>query len=231
MEKHRILWVIFSLSLFLVVILAGGLYFLRPETQAASPDTARTASSADQFDPFEFVKGTPELPGLAPGTEDKAADELILVVGEPEAEGSAVIEVEKPVPAAESPRALPVARAPQERPAPGQTPAPPVSKPAPASAPERKAAPREVRVIEYWIQTGSYQSHSRAEAVAVNLSERGLTGTISTRSIEGETYFRVRIGPYSDRREAEKFLSWIRELSGFESSYISQVSSRRSVSN
>ncbi len=30
MEKHRILWVIFSISLLLVVVLAGGLYFLRP---------------------------------------------------------------------------------------------------------------------------------------------------------------------------------------------------------
>ena len=223
MEKHRILWVIFSLSLFLVVILAGGLYFLRPESQAAVPGPTRSASSAEQFDPFEYVRGTPELPGLDEEHREQGGEELILVVGEPEPEEPGVVETARPVsarpvstqalPAAGTPRAQPVAR-----------------KPAPA-APVQKAAPRPVRVTEYWIQTGSYQSHSRAEMVVASLAEQGLASKISTRSLEGETYFRVRIGPYGERREAEKFLEWIRSLSGFELSYISQVTSERSVSN
>ena len=39
MERNRVLWVIFSISLFLVVVLAGGLYLLRPVTdkETASP--------------------------------------------------------------------------------------------------------------------------------------------------------------------------------------------------
>jgi DedD protein len=219
MEKHRILWVIFSLSLFLVIILAGGLYFLRPEPQAAAPDVTRSASSADGFDPFEYVRGTQELPGLADERGENGTDELILVVGEP-----SVSEPAGPAVVPQSPPALPVARAPQARPA----------SPAPAAAPAapvRKAAPRPVRVIEYWIQTGSYQSHTRAEMVVASLAEQGLASKVSTRSLEGETYFRVRIGPYDDRREAEKFLAWVRALSGFESSYISQVTSQRSASN
>lgn len=218
MEKHRILWVIFSLSLFLVVILAGGLYFLRPESQEAVPGPTRSASSVEQFDPFEYVRGTPELPGLDEG--EQGGEELILVVGEPEPEEPGVVETARPVPA--STQALPAARTPRAQPA--------ARKPVPA-APVQKAVPRQVRVTEYWIQTGSYQSHSRAEMVVASLAEQGLASKISTRSLEGETYFRVRIGPYGERREAEKFLEWIRSLSGFELSYISQVTSERSVSN
>jgi DedD protein len=223
MEKHRILWVIFSLSLFLVVILAGGLYFLRPEPQAAAPDSTRAASSADQFDPFEFVRGTPEPPGLVSEPREPGADELILVVGEPGTEEPAAIQPEGPASEAARPEALPVARAPRAQPA-----APAARAPA---LPVQPAPPRQVRVIEYWIQIGSYRSHSRAETVSAGLAEQGLESKISTRTLEGETYYRVRIGPYGDRREAEKFLDWLHSLSGFETSYISQVTSRRSVSN
>ncbi|MFW6387745.1 MAG: SPOR domain-containing protein, partial [bacterium] len=35
--------------------------------------------------------------------------------------------------------------------------------------------------------------------------------------------YRVRVGPYDNRNEAQKFLSWIQELEGFEQSYVSLV--------
>ena len=38
MERNRVLWVIFSISLFLVVVLAGGLYLLRPVSKRRARD-------------------------------------------------------------------------------------------------------------------------------------------------------------------------------------------------
>ena len=104
------------------------------------------------------------------------------------------------------PAASPVARAPAAKPTP---------------------QPREVRVTEYWIQAGSYTSPSRAQEVAVVMEERGLVSKISTRTLSGKTYYRVRIGPYMSKGEAEKFLEWVKAVKGFESSYISMVYAKR----
>jgi DedD protein len=82
-------------------------------------------------------------------------------------------------------------------------------------------------VKEYWIQTGSYSSASRAEEVMRALADKGLEARASTLQIDGRTHFRVRVGPYASKAEANKFLAWIQAIKGFESSYISQVSARR----
>jgi cell division protein FtsN len=86
-----------------------------------------------------------------------------------------------------------------------------------------------VRVTEYWIQAGSFSSAARADEVSRRLGEQGLAPRTTTRDLNGKTHFRVRVGPYTSRAEAEKFLGWIRELKGFETSYISMVASRRSM--
>jgi DedD protein len=82
-------------------------------------------------------------------------------------------------------------------------------------------------VKEYWIQTGSYSSASRAEEVMRALADKGLAAKTSTQQLDGQTHFRVRIGPYASKAEANKFLAWLQALKGFEESYISQVIARR----
>jgi cell division protein FtsN len=239
MERNRVLWVIFSISLFLVVVLAGGLYLLRPVSQKDAEVSAGEIPPARGFDAFEYVRGKSELPELE--EEPEEAEEMVIIVGEreeePPEEPEALVEPpEKAVapeedrrpraakPAPIPPRAAaPVMRAPAREPAaakPAATAAPPpVRKPAPQ--------PREVRVSEYWIQAGSYTSSSRAREVADILDSRGLAPKITTRALSGETYYRVRIGPYLSKAEAEKFLEWVKALKGFESSYISMVYAKR----
>ena len=82
MERNRVLWVVFSISLFLVVVLAAGLYFLRPEPAAGPLAAARGAPSPESFDVFEYVRGRSRLPLL----EDRAGqpEDMIIIVGEPE---------------------------------------------------------------------------------------------------------------------------------------------------
>jgi cell division protein FtsN len=84
-----------------------------------------------------------------------------------------------------------------------------------------------VTVTEYWIQAGSYTSSSRAQEVADALEDQGLICKITTRTLSGTTYYRVRIGPYMSKGEAEKFLEWVKAVKGFESSYISMVYAKR----
>jgi cell division protein FtsN len=245
MERNRVLWVIFSISLFLVVVLAGGLYLLRPVTEKDAEVATGKASPLRGFDAFEYVRGKSELPAVE--EEPEEAEEMVIIVGEreeapseePEAAFPEVPEkavaprldskpggtapvaaapaptapVMRPstTPSVTRPTAAPVARAPAAR--------PPAAKPAPQ--------PREVSVTEYWIQAGSYTSPSRAQEVAGVMEEQGLASKISARTLSGTTYYRVRIGPYLSKGEAEKFLEWVKAVKGFESSYISMVYAKR----
>ena len=61
------------------------------------------------------------------------------------------------------------------------------------------------------------------------LSGKGIPSRITSKEVDGTNYFRVRIGPYDNENEAEKFLAWIHEVQGFENSYISQVFVSRSL--
>ncbi len=241
MERNRVLWVIFSLSLFLVVVLAGGLYLLRPVGKQETEAAAGEEPAAGSFDAFEYVRGRSELPELT--EEHKEPEETVIIVGEQEekepseeipgrAEAGRVAERPQPT---RAPLTVPekAVTPPPERPAPTATAARPARpktatpRPAPETAP--KPAAREVRITEYWIQAGSYTSSSRAEEITRMLEEQGLACTITTRALSGKTYYRVRIGPYQNKAEAEKFLEWVKAVKGFESSYVSMVYAQRRV--
>jgi len=250
MEGKKVLWVLFSVTLVLVVVLAAGLFLLRPKTAKPAEAGAQAPPSVLGYDAYEYVRGTSETPGLAPPPA-KPPEQVTIVVGEqpgqapppaaaeplpappaaPAPAPAAAPRVEAapaPAPKAEAKPAVAAAGKPAATPA-AKPAAAPAAKPAakPAAAPAARPAPRHIQVKEYWIQTGSYSSASRAEEVVRALAEKGLAATTSTRQLNGQTRFRVRVGPYASRAEADKFLAWIQAVKGFESSYISQVSAQR----
>ena len=47
------------------------------------------------------------------------------------------------------------------------------------------------------------------------MHEHQLGSRILTKDIDGRTYFRLRIGPFAVRAEAEKFLGWVQQVDGF----------------
>ena len=231
MERNRVLWVIFSISLFLVVVLAGGLYLLRPVSKQEARVTAEETPSIKGFDAFEYVRGKSELPGLT--EEPEEAEEMVIIVGErEETPTEKAPSGEPPVRPDETKAAIPVPEKAIE-PAPRVVSRPQATRPAaPVTRPQKPApqpAPREVSVTEYWIQAGSYTHASRAQEVAQALEDQGLVSKITTRAMTGKTYYRVRIGPYQSKPEAEKFLGWVKAVKGFESSYISMVYTKRRV--
>jgi len=78
------------------------------------------------------------------------------------------------------------------------------------------------RYTEYWIQAGSFKSRASAENQNNLLAEKGFSCQIKTKVIESTTYYRVRIGPYINKDEANKFLTWIKDLPDMAESYISE---------
>ena len=78
---------------------------------------------------------------------------------------------------------------------------------------------------EFWVQVGSFASRSRANALGQRLSDQGIVSRVTTRSAGTDVFFRVRVGPYASRVEAEKFLAWVQRVDGLDGSYISEVRS------
>jgi cell division protein FtsN len=229
MEQKKLLWIVFSVALFLLVVIGVGIIWFYPSAGAKSPVGGpgfAGVSSEDEFDPIEWVRQDEEYPGLeekegADAAGEEESEDFIVVYGETEEEepdkGEKTVTPEtvgetkeKEEPAEEKPAA--------------------VVKPEREKQAEPKAEPKQVRVPEYWIQTGSYTSKTRAEQVKGALMEKGVASLITSKSIDNTTYFRVRIGPYSTKGEAEKFLSWIRSINGFSGSYISLVYTEKSGS-
>ena len=164
---------------------------------------------------FEFVRKESEIPGFEEIPEDttsepeSSAEEVTLVIGEQETPATADEPLDSTV----------------SEPAQAETTAPVASPPdrqrevAPAR-PERIAARPS---SEYWIQVASFSSQTRAENASGRLAEDGIAARISTFVRDDAVFYRVRVGPYGTKQEAEKFQGWLQELEGMGNSYVSKV--------
>ena len=96
---------------------------------------------------------------------------------------------------------------------------------------QRRAEPRVVSREEYWIQLISSPSLDTVEQARSRLNEWTISGLITSIKKDDTTFYRLRVGPYTEKAEAEKFLDWIRDIEGFGTSYISLVYNQRTVMN
>jgi DedD protein len=101
-----------------------------------------------------------------------------------------------------------------------QTPAAPRQTTPAASAPAKQPASKARN--NYWVQTGSFSTIARAEAVKETLSSKGINSRVENREMEGKTYFRVRVGPYTSKNEADYWLALVKSIHGFEESLVFQ---------
>jgi len=74
----------------------------------------------------------------------------------------------------------------------------------------------------YWVQTASLSSRLNAEKARDKLAERHMKVQIFTRDRSSGLTHRVRVGPFSNKTEAEYWLKNIKDIQGFEQSYISE---------
>jgi cell division septation protein DedD len=231
MEKQKIFWVILSVTVFVVVVLVVGLFLLKQSPDGLAVVPARTEPSAT-VQPEGTPAGIYEF-GRDASSAVGDTEVLRFVIGGGEtgetADGSGTAPASSD--AAPSASALPFAASAALKPAAPalvKPAAPAAVKPA-ATAPAAAKAAAAVRAPEYWIQTGSYKSQTRAEELSQTLTAKGLAGRVFSYAKSSETYFRVRIGPYTNKQEAEKFLAIVRKIQGLEASYISEVLGIRSV--
>jgi DedD protein len=176
----------------------------------------------------ELVKSFDDIQGLQPEPEEKPQDNVFYIYGENPGEAVTVdrssdnagkagnrliVDVPRPrtVAVPDAPRAAKPASVPAVRQAPA------------APAPKAKAAPSAPASKarnNYWVQTGSFSTIARAEAVKDTLSTKGISSLVENREVQGKTYFRVRVGPYTSQNEADYWLALIKSINGFEESLV-----------
>ena len=235
MEKQKVFWVVLAVSVFVVVVLIVGVLLLRqhpagapratvtpmndtgaqvyeyqreaPLTQPSTGPQAGTPPAGDQQTMHFYIgEGAPSAPSAAPGA----------ATGTPGAPAASTApSVSAPPAGTTPPAAVPSA--------PPQAAKPRVSRPAVAAA-----APR---TTQYWIQAGAYKSQTKAEELVTILEGKGLSSRVFSYSSKSETFYRVRVGPYTNRGEAGKFLSLVKQVQGLETSYISLVPASKSAVN
>jgi DedD protein len=239
MEKKKLLLIAISVGIFLVIAIGAAILALSPRTPSpaavATTQPARPVSGKVEEEPpvvleapapvnaVDLVKNFDDL-GLQTPPEDKAQDDMFYIYGEnvkevvtvdrstvTEGEGNRLI-VDVP-----RPRTVAVPDAPARPAARQTTPA----RQAPAAAPVSSRAQNN-----YWVQTGSFSTIARAEAVKDTLSTKGITSLVENRDVQGKTYFRVRVGPYTSKNEADYWLALIKSIHGFEESLVFKTPAR-----
>jgi DedD protein len=147
-----------------------------------------------------------------------------VVITVPRPEGTAVpVLPEKPGAASKpaSSTAKPAAPAKSATPAPAKSAAPAKpSTPARTTASAKPAATARTNYDAYWVQAGSFSTKVHADGGKETLASKGITSIIENREVEGKTFYRVRIGPYTSQNEADYWLALIQTLDGFEGSQV-----------
>jgi cell division protein FtsN len=208
-NRQKLLWVILSVTLLVILILVGGLWLFRDKATVPVAEAAREPRV--NYDLFEIPLHNTPLPGMqdieAPKADEPKGDvnQQDIVIGDSRSDNDKVL----------SDKA--VIREPAVR----TTPKPRTTEPRKTTSTARTSSTARSTGNLYWIQTGSYKSKSKADSCNAVLLENGLAGRILTKTVNDDTYFRVRLGPYANKNEAEKFLTWIQKIDGLEGSYIS----------
>jgi len=194
-----------------------------PSVNGASSGTANTDNSR-AVDAVELVRKPDEVPGLRHNPDESTQQDFYISGSSQSSGGTTVISVPRPSTAA-VPESAPAGKAvAASRPAPAATPKPAAQSLAAAKpAPVKKPAAQTRVQDDYWVQTGAFSTLAKAEGIKESLASRGITSLIENRDINGNTIFRIRVGPYTSQNEADYWLSLIKSINGFEDSQVRQT--------
>ena len=233
-EMKKLLLVAVSVGLFLVVIIGAAILILTPKVQTDEPafSSSRPIPAGQvqpsNADPSQMLKDSDSIMGIQPLPVADAQETIAPIEGDTRDGDRLTINIPRPstaavpnTPAASAPRPAAAATPAQsaEKPA-AQT------KPAPAAKPATPAAATKAR-NDYWVQTGAFTAMVRAENAKETLASKGITSIIENRQLEGQTWYRVRLGPYTSETEANYWLALVKSIDGFAESQIRQTPSMR----
>jgi DedD protein len=204
----------------------------RPRPVPAEPaETAKPAEGNRGVQGPTTVSATQETNFYINGERPDAS--YTVEKGEGDVTAKVTINIPKP-----STAAVPDVPAPPPKAAPAPAPsrpavaAAPAAKPAaPKAAPAKPAsaarpAPSKAR-NDYWVQTGAFSTQVRAEGVKETLAAKGITSIIENRVVDGKTWYRVRVGPYTSETEANYWLALVKSIDGFADSQVRQTPAAR----
>ncbi|MDR1238811.1 MAG: SPOR domain-containing protein [Treponema sp.] len=207
--------------------------------ERTQPATVDAADMVRKTDEIQGIQSPPQATAVQENhfyiNGETPNDAYVVEKNDGSAATRVVINVPKPstaavpdTPAASSGRSAPRQTAPVNRPAaavvPARTSAPAAAKPA---AVKPAAAPQTRTYNDYWVQTGAFSAKVRAEGVKETLSSKGITSIIENREVDGKTWYRVRVGPYTSENEANYWLALVKSIDGFAGSQIRQTRSQR----
>jgi DedD protein len=222
LEKKKLLLVAVSVGVVLLVILIIPLLIISPRKDFGSvqeqsaviepPNMAYSWENVREPEPVVDIKADE----IAANPSRAASNVTTLTVPTPRsvAVPDAVVS-----PARQASRAKPVQTA--ELPKEKQQAAvkPDVVKPA-AEKPATAKSAKNYDNSNFWIQTGAFTTIKYAEGAKDYLAERGITSVIEDPVINGKTWYRVRVGPYTTRDEANYWLALVKSIDGFSASQV-----------
>jgi cell division protein FtsN len=123
----------------------------------------------------------------------------------------------------------------------GESKTAPSTTPAPAKAPVVAATPAKATVpakpvktvatpavTQYWVQAASFEAKKNADVARGTLEENSIPGEVFTYTgSDGKLLYRVRVGPYETKAEAERAQAELRRIKSFESNQTFVVNSAK----
>ncbi|MDR2143298.1 MAG: SPOR domain-containing protein [Treponema sp.] len=233
MEKKKLLLVAVSVGVFLVIVVGAAILVFSAKEPAGItenrylPESSGESYSRSATTDASSLLGAEELRGLQDPQAVSPIQENIITFGNENpavgTEDKTIISVARPQAAAvpdavaEQPAIKPQPQSPQQ--------AVPVQR-TPVSV-KSAAAPPQKTYNDFWVQAGSFSTRDRADGVKKTLHDKGIAAIITNQQINDQTFYRVRIGPYTSRNEADYWLAMIKSIDGFESSQVWESQSKR----
>jgi DedD protein len=222
MEKKKLLLVAVSVGVVLLTILIIPLLIISPRKDFGSSLPEQTAV----IEPPNLTQGWEIEREIEPA--NARPDEIANIPANPPrtAEPSNVTTISIPaprtaavpdvvvIPDRRTAKTKPVAEAPKEVKQAAAKPA--VAKP----AVEKSKTVKTFDSSNFWIQTGAFTTIKYAEGAKDYLAARGITSIIEDPVINGKTWYRVRVGPYTTRDEANYWLALVKSIDGFSASQV-----------
>ncbi|MEN1926343.1 SPOR domain-containing protein [Luteimonas sp. MJ293] len=189
------------------VLVALAVIFLPMLVKGPAPDSGVSDLSLDMPDRPQSDMVTRELPLVAPRPQP---DDGALGLGAREREGMSpdgtlptVDTAREPHPDAALPADGPAVPEPDAVAGSGEPAEAPASEPAPAAEPAETALPAAVAGGDYAVRFGSYGNSVNADTVVNRLKQANLPASSVRVEVAGQTVWRVHIGPYASRAQAE----------------------------
>jgi len=238
-ENKKLLWIGIAVSAFVLALAVAGVFLFAPHKGSAlAPATVNNTAAPKVADPQDYLSVPPELGQSATtpdaGPSQAGQGDVIIVYGDkPEdlapptaadtaalassatAAGQAGAGTAAAPTAATAPAASSTKPAASTRPATAGAATTSTARPKASSTAPVAAAPKP-SADQYWIQVASFTKRGNADDLKESLSKKGMAASIMVKDIDGKSWYRVRIGPYATKAEAEGWLTKIRGIAGCE---------------